>query len=88
MIQNAIGVQTLQNQLYQEVKNLSSKNMAELLNFVSYIKYRDGLKSTNRPIILEGLWEAIPFDVTDEDVRALRQQLTQQTEDKLNALFS
>ena len=45
MIQNAIGVQTLQNQLYQEVKNLSSKNMAELLNFVSYIKYRDGLKS-------------------------------------------
>jgi len=29
MIQSAIGVQTLQNQLYQEVKWLSSKNLTE-----------------------------------------------------------
>ncbi|EDN68321.1 hypothetical protein BGP_1832 [Beggiatoa sp. PS] len=88
MIQSAIGVQTLQNQLYQEVNCLSSKNLAELLNFVSYLKYRDNLSSTKKPVILEGLWESIPFDVTDEEVRVLRQQLTQQTEDKLNALFS
>jgi len=53
MIQSAIGVQTLQNQLYQEVKWLSSKNLAELLNFVSYLKHRDSLKSTNQPVILE-----------------------------------
>ena len=88
MIQSAIGVQTLQNQLYQEVKWLSSKNLAELLNFVSYLKHRDSLKSTNQPVILEGLWESIPFDVTDEDVRTLRQQLTKQTGNKFNALFS
>jgi len=88
MIQSAIGVQTLQNQLYQEIKWLSSKNLAELLNFVSYIKHRDSLKSTNQPVRLEGLWETIPFDVTDEDVRTLRQQLTKQSEDKFNALFS
>ncbi|MDM8557687.1 hypothetical protein [Candidatus Parabeggiatoa sp. HSG14] len=88
MIQSTIGVQALQNQLYQEVKYLSSKNLSELINFVNYLKYRDGLKTTNKPVRLEGLWEDIHFDVTDEDVRALRQQLTQQTEDKLNALLS
>ena len=72
MIQSAIGVQALQNQLFQEVKWLSSKNLTELLNFVSYLKYRDGLKTANKPVKLEGLWEAIPFDVTDEEVRVLR----------------
>ncbi|MEK8017406.1 MAG: hypothetical protein VSS75_011110 [Candidatus Parabeggiatoa sp.] len=40
----------------------------------SYLKYQNGLKSANKPVKLEGLWEAIPFDVTDEDVRVLRQQ--------------
>jgi len=90
MIQSTLEVQTLQKQLYQEVKWLSSKSMAELLNFVSYLKYRDDQKITNQPppVRLEGLWEAISFDVTDEDVRALRQQFTKQTEAKLNALFS
>ena len=72
MIQSAIGVQALQKQLYQEVKWFSSKNMTEWLNFLSYLKYRDGLKSANKPVKLEGLWEAIPFEVTDEDVRVLR----------------
>jgi hypothetical protein len=85
MIENTISVQTLQNQLYQEIKNLSSKNMAELLNFVNYLKYRDSLVCTKEPVKLEGLWEAIPFEVTDEDVRVLRQQFTQQIEGHVNA---
>jgi len=88
MIQSAIGVQALQKQLYQEVKWLSSKNLAELLDFVGYLKYRESPKSAPQPVILEGLWEAIHFDVTDEDIRALRQQLTKQTEEKFNVLFS
>ena len=87
-IQNTIGVQTLQNQLNQEIKWLSSRNMAELLHFISYLKYRDGLEKANQPVALEGLWEDIPFDVTDEDVRALRQQGTIHTEERLNVLFS
>ncbi|MEK8020916.1 MAG: hypothetical protein VSS75_028935, partial [Candidatus Parabeggiatoa sp.] len=44
------------------------------VNNESYLKSQNGLKSANKPVKLEGLWEAIPFDVTDEDVRVLRQQ--------------
>ncbi len=60
MIQSAIGVQALQNQLSrikfffkklyprnQEVKWLSSKNLAELLDFVGYLKYRESPKSAS-----------------------------------------
>ncbi len=58
MIQSAIGVQALQNQL-------------------SRIKF-----------FFKKLYPRIHFDVTDEEARTLRQQLTKQTEDKFNGLFS
>lgn len=88
MIQNAIGIQTLREQLNQEIKRLPFKKISEVIDFISYLNYRDNLKAANQPVVLEGLWEGIVFDVTDEDVRRLRQQSSLHTKDKINALFS
>ncbi|HEC84242.1 MAG TPA: hypothetical protein ENI48_03230 [Thioploca sp.] len=88
MSQRAIDIQTFQTQFYQEIKWLSSQHFAELLQFISFLKYRDRLETAKQPLVLEGLWEDISFEVTDEEVRALRQQTTHHTEGKLNGLFS
>jgi hypothetical protein len=55
----------------------------ELLDFVSYLQYKYRGNQSGRVVKLGGLWAAMDLDVTDEDVRALRQQVTRQLVDKM-----
>jgi hypothetical protein len=78
----------LREQLSQEVMQLPTRNLIELLHFVNYLKYRDKMARTSGPTVaLEGIWKDIPFDITADDVRALRQQVTQTTKEKLDAIL-
>ena len=55
----------------------------ELADFVDYLQYKHRLDESGQVVELGGLWADIDFDVTDEDVRALRQQVTRQLADKV-----
>ena len=51
--------------------------MAEYLDFLQY-KYR--VREPRKVVALGGLWKDLDFDVTDEEVRALRQRVSQHSE--------
>ena len=53
----------------------------ELLNFLGYLQYKYQLDESLPVVRLGGLWSDIEFDVTDDDVRALRQRVTRQAQD-------
>ena len=55
----------------------------ELVEFVGYLQYKHGVDHSGEVVKLGGLWADIAFDVTDEDIRALRQQVTHQVVDKV-----
>ena len=40
-------------------------------------------KSKKEVVKLEGLWKDVPFDISDEDIRQLRRNFTQQFQRRL-----
>ena len=40
-------------------------------------------KSKKEVVKLEGLWKDVPFDISDEDIRQLRRNFTQQLQRRL-----
>lgn len=53
----------------------------ELLDFLGYLRYKYRLDEPLPVVRLGGLWADIEFDVTDDDVRALRQRVSRQAQD-------
>ncbi len=53
----------------------------ELLDFLGYLRYKYRLDEPRSVVRLGGLWADIEFDVTDDDVRALRQRVSHQVQD-------
>jgi len=53
----------------------------ELLDFLDYLQYKYRLEEPRPVVRLGGLWADIEFDVTDDDVRALRQQVSRRAQD-------
>jgi hypothetical protein len=64
------------NEIERVVRALPPAAQRELQHFVDYLqhKYRD--ESKQQVARLGGLWADIEFDVSDEDVRALRHHVT------------
>jgi hypothetical protein len=54
----------------------------ELVDFVGYLQYKLRIDQSGEVVKLGGLWADIDLDVTDEDVRALRRQVTRELADK------
>ena len=82
---NAYHVKAYEVIKYPELEsalcNLPPAVHKELLDFLGYLRYKYRL-SEPRPVVrLGGLWSDIEFDVTDDDVRALRQRVTRQAQD-------
>ena len=61
--------------------NLPPAARKELLSFLGYLQYKYRLDESRTVVRLGGLWSDIEFDVTDDDVRALRQRVTRQAQD-------
>ena len=53
----------------------------ELLDFLAYLRYKYRLDESRPVLRLGGLWSDIEFDVTDDEVRALRRRVTRQVLD-------
>ena len=69
-------------ELEKTIEALPSPAQKELADFIGYLQYKHRLDPSGEVVKLGGLWADIDFDVTDEDVRALRQQVTRQLADK------
>lgn len=61
--------------------NLPPAAHKELLDFLAYLRYKYRLDESRPVLRLGGLWSDIEFDVTDNDVRALRRRVTGQVLD-------
>ena len=64
--------------LTETIDALPPSAQKELADFVDYLQYKHRLDRHDEVLKLGGLWEGIDFDVTDEDIRALRQKVTRQ----------
>lgn len=65
-------------ELEELVHSLPPVAKRELLDFVGYLQYKHQLDKSGPVVKLGGLWADVDFDVTDQDVRSLRQQVTLQ----------
>jgi hypothetical protein len=55
----------------------------ELADFVDYLQYKHQLDQSGQSVKLSGMWADIEFDVSDEDIRSLRRQVTGRLLDKV-----
>jgi hypothetical protein len=69
------------SELESALCNLPPAAHKELLDFLGYLQYKYRLGESHPVVRLGGLWSDIDFNVTDDDVRALRQRVTRQAQD-------
>jgi hypothetical protein len=65
-------------ELEKVLHTLPAAAQEELLNFVGYLQYKHQHAHAGPVVKLGGLWAHVSFDISDQDVRALRHQLTLQ----------
>ena len=70
-------------ELEKAIDALPAKARKELSEFVRFLRYKYGIEPRGPVVQLGGLWAGILFDITDEDVRALRQRVTRQLDRKM-----
>ena len=70
-------------ELEKAIEALPATARTELSEFVQYLRYKYGIEPPGPVVQLGGLWAGTPFDITDEDVRALRQRVTRQLDRKM-----
>jgi hypothetical protein len=70
-------------ELEKTIDALPPSARKELVDFVGYLQYKHQLDPSGQVVKLGGLWADIDFDVTDEDIRTLRQQVTRRLPDKV-----
>lgn len=70
-------------ELEKIIKALPPPAQKELADFIGYLRYKHRLDPSGQVVKLGGLWADIDFDVTDEQIRALRQQVTRQLVNKM-----
>jgi hypothetical protein len=70
-------------ELEKTIEALPPPAQKELADFIGYLQYKHRLDPSGEVVKLGGLWADIDFEATDEDVRALRQQVTRQLADKV-----
>ncbi|MFB0534420.1 MAG: DUF2281 domain-containing protein [Anaerolineae bacterium] len=64
-------------QILQALDELPEESLAEVSQFLEYLNFKaKKSSSTKRVVKLGGLWEDVPFDVTDDEVRELRRAVT------------
>jgi hypothetical protein len=69
--------------LEKTIEALPPVAQKELVDFIGYLQYKHQLGAPAKVVKLGGLWADISFDVTDEDIRTLRQKVTGQLLEKV-----
>lgn len=62
----------------QAIDGLPSEGLVELSHFLDFLKFKYQVQQPRNTVALGGLWKQLDFDVTDAEVRALRQRVTAQ----------
>lgn len=70
------ATQTIRKKVYQTLDELPPEGFEELMRFLDFLKFKYLAKQPPEVTALGGLWKDLDFDVTDEDVRAMRQRVT------------
>ena len=63
------------NQIEQAIRELPPLAQVELAQFIDYLRYKY-VDSGSTVLALEGLWADVDFDVSQEDVRQLREDVS------------
>jgi hypothetical protein len=70
--------QTLLKQKVEEaIDTLPNAGQAELLSFLDYLQHKYNLEEGSRVVQLGGLWRDLNLEISEEDIRSLRQQTTE-----------
>ena len=67
---------TVKQKVYQTLDVLPPEGLTELSQFLDFLKYKYQTKQDTNTVALGGMWQDLPFDVTDKEIRALRHRVT------------
>lgn len=70
--------QAIKERVYKAIDGLPSESFEELAHFLDFLKFKYQVQQPRKVVALGGLWKHLDFDVTDAEVRALRQRVTAQ----------
>lgn len=70
--------QAIKQRVYQGLEGLPSESFEELSHFLEFLEFKYQVQQPRKVVALGGLWKHLDFDVTDAEVRALRQRVTAQ----------
>ena len=70
------------SELKKAIEALPPSARKELVDFIGYLQYKHRLVPPGEVAKLGGLWVGIDLDVTDDDIRALRQKVTNELADQ------
>lgn len=71
-----VPIPFMQERAEKIINSLPPTAYDELLVFLDYLQYKYQQEQPAKNIKLAGLWADLDFNVSDEDVRQLRQQIT------------
>lgn len=75
--------QAIKQSVYHAIDELPSESLKELIHFLDFLKFKYQVQQPRTVVALGGLWKHLDFDVTDAEVRALRQRVTAQLQQKV-----
>jgi hypothetical protein len=70
--------QTVRQKVHQAIDGLPPESFEEIFRFLDFLKFKYQVQQDRKVVALGGLWKHLDFDVTDAEVRALRQRVTAQ----------
>jgi len=70
--------QAVKQKVYQAIDGLPPESFDELFHFLDFLKFKYQVQQPRKVVALGGLWKHLDFDVTDAEVRVLRQRVTAQ----------
>jgi hypothetical protein len=70
--------QVIKQSVYQAIDGLPSESLEELSHFLDFLKFKYQVQQPRKVVALGGLWKHLDLDVTDAEVRALRQRVSAQ----------
>lgn len=66
----------VKHKVWRTLEQLPPQGIEELSHFLDFLSFKYQQEHPVKVLTLGGRWQHIAFDVTDEEVRALRQQVS------------
>lgn len=68
----------LRSKVDKVLDKLPPDGQEELARFLNFLADKYRVEQNGKIVALEGIWKDIPFEITDEDVRNLREDISKQ----------